>query len=373
MDWSKNDYRYMARAIQLAQRASFHVHPNPKVGCVLSKDGNIVAEGWHHAAGDDHAELVAIRKAGAGARETSCYISLEPCSHSGKTPPCVDALIDAGVAQVIIPMPDPNPDVSGQGIRRLEQAGIKVRTGLMQAEAEQLNRGFLKRMRTGLPYVRCKLAQSLDGRTALANGTSKWITTENSRRNVHELRAASSAILTGVNTVVADDPSLTVRHIDSAGYQPLRVVLDSQLRINTDARILKQPGRCIIFTVRDGDDKSSALERAGVEVIQCTGINGRVDLNAAFEHLAAGYEINDVLIEAGPTLSGSLLEQKLVDEIVLYIAPKLLGQTGRELFTLSGFTGMRESPALTVRDIRRIGEDVRIIAVPLNTNETGET
>jgi len=362
MDWSSEDHRFMARAIQLAKRASYHVHPNPKVGCVLVKDNKVIAEGWHHRAGDVHAEINTLLLAGDEARDSSCYVTLEPCSHTGKTPPCINALIEAGIKDVTVAMADPNPRVSGQGIRTLEQAGIRTRTGLLQAQAEMLNPGFLKRMRSGMPFVRCKMAMGLDGRTALANGVSKWITSETSRRDVHKLRARSSAILTGVDTILSDDPSMTVREIDTDGYQPLRVIMDSQLRISKNAAVLEQTGRTVIFTISDSRQKKIELEQAGAVIIKCNETNSRVDMHEALGYLAAELEINEVIVEAGPTLAGHMIEQGLIDELIIYAAPLLMGDSARGLFTLPCFKNMEECPGLFITDISRIGDDVRITA-----------
>ncbi|MDX1519352.1 MAG: bifunctional diaminohydroxyphosphoribosylaminopyrimidine deaminase/5-amino-6-(5-phosphoribosylamino)uracil reductase RibD, partial [Gammaproteobacteria bacterium] len=335
MQWSSEDHMAMAEAIKLAGRASYFVHPNPRVGCVLVRDSSIVARGWHDRAGNEHAEVLALKQAQGDTAGTTCYVTLEPCSHTGKTPPCVDALISSGIRQVNIAMIDPNPGVNGNGIAKLEAAGIKVRTGLMQEQAERLNPGFIKRMRKGLPYVRCKMAMSLDGRTALASGESRWISSEPSRRDVHRLRARSSAILTGINTVLADDPSLTVRHIDSGGYQPLRAVVDTHLRISPGAALFKEPGQAIVFTISDDKLKLDALGQSGIPVVRCREDRAQVDLKQVLEYLVLEQEINEVLVEAGPALTGNMIKQTLVDELVIYAAPKLMGQSGRELFTLA--------------------------------------
>lgn len=362
MIWKADDYRFMARAIQLAGRASFHVHPNPRVGCVMVKDGNIVGEGWHVRSGEAHAEINALDQACDPVQGSDCYVTLEPCCHQGKTPPCTSALIEAGIRRVILASPDPNPEVGGQGMAQLQSAGIEVLTGLMQDRAEALNPGFMKRMRKGRPYVRCKMAMSLDGRTALANGNSRWISSKPSRVDVHGMRARSSAILTGINTVLADDPSLTVRHVDSDGYQPLRIVMDTSLRMPVDARMLRQPGETIIVTLSTDAGKRKALQDAGARIVTGTEENGHIAADKLLDVLASELSINDVLVETGPTLAGRLLGDNLVDEMILYTAPRLLGDSARGVFTLPVYDRVEDSPQLMIEDITTIGPDVRIRA-----------
>ncbi len=369
MSWSSVDHMAMARAIQLASRASCYVHPNPRVGCVFMRGDRIIAEGWHERAGAAHAEIMAIDRAREDLRDSACYITLEPCAHTGKTPPCVDALIKTGINSVTVAMTDPNPRVDGRGLARLEVADIQTRSGLLQAQAERLNPGFLKRARHGLPYVRCKMAMSLDGRTALANGASRWISSEAARRDVHGLRARSSAIVTGIGTVRADDPAMTVRAVDSDGYQPLRVVMDSNLQISPGAAIHSADGPSLVFTAGEFSEKTRHLEQAGVTVVTATGTDGQVDLRKALATLAGEFEINDVLLEAGPCLSGSMIRQGLVDELVIYLAPRLLGNSARGVFELPVFEHLEECIQLDISDIRTIGPDVRITA-QLNTRVT---
>ncbi len=368
MEWSAADYRFMARAIRLAERASCHVHPNPKVGCVLVKNGAEIAQGWHHRAGEDHAEIVALNQVSDQARGSTCYVTLEPCAHTGKTPPCADALIHAGIKEVVIAGADPNPEVNGSGIARLEQAGVNVRTGLLASEAGKLNPGFLSRMQRQRPYVRCKLAMTLDARTALAGGDSHWITSESARRDVHKLRAQSSAILTGIQTVLSDDPAMTVRQFDSDDYQPLRVILDSRLRVPVDARILQQPGHVLVFTLNDNVEESSQLQSDNVEIIHATGTDGRIDLGDMLQTLANQYAVNDLLLESGSVLAGAMLQAQLVDELVVYIAPKLFGHTARSLLELPELLSIEEASTLTVVDIRQLGDNVKITA-RLNTRK----
>ncbi len=359
MTFTDADARHMARALELARRGLYTTDPNPRVGCVIVQNGKVVGEGLHERAGQPHAEVNALRAAGVGARGAMVYLTLEPCCHHGKTPPCTDALIGAGVTRVIAAMPDPNPRVAGQGFVALKRAGIEFASGLMQMDAEALNPGFIQRMQTGRPFVRVKLAASLDGRTALANGESKWITGEPARADVQHWRARSSAILTGIGTVLADDPSLNVRAFD-IGRQPLRVVLDSQLQLSSKAKMLSLPGVTLVVTATDNSARAAALRQAGAEV-QVLGKDGRVDLVALMQLLATR-EVNEVLVEAGATLAGALLEAGLVDELVLYQAPCLLGDAGRGLFRLANLTQMATRPMLEIKDMRAIGQDWRIIA-----------
>ena len=370
--FSSMDRVHMARAIQLAERGRYTTDPNPRVGCVLARDERIVGEGWHRRAGTPHAEPLALAAAGDRARGATAYVTLEPCSHHGRTPPCAEALIAAGVARVVCAMVDPNPLVSGRGIERLRQAGIAVECGLMEREARTLNPGFIKRLERGRPHVRCKLASSLDGRTALATGESQWITSEAARRDVQRLRAASSAIVTGVGTVLGDDPSLNVRlaptelpglEPDDAIRQPWRVVVDSYWRMPPTARMLRLPGRTLIAGIGPRNAATAALESAGAELIQLAEYAGRVDLVALMEELARR-EINEVLLEAGSTLAGAAMRAGLVDEILLYLAPCLMGQAAKGLFDLPGIDTMADRVALEIEDVRRIGPDLRIRARP---------
>ncbi len=360
-----DDHGYMARALQLAARGRNGCHPNPRVGCVLVRDDRIVGEGWHERAGEAHAEVIALEDAGDAARGARAYVTLEPCCHQGKTPPCTQALVDAGVASVVAALRDPNPAVAGGGLAALEAAGVSVGAGLMAEQSAALNRGFIKRMTKGRPFVRAKLAVSLDGRTAMANGESQWVTGEASRRDVHGLRAASSAILTGIGTVLADDPSLNVRLAPaSAGWrQPLRVVVDSGLRMPAHARMLSLPGDTLVLAC-GGDERARArLEKAGAQVAMLPDKDGRVDLAAAMQHLAS-LQINDVLVEAGPTLQGALMAERLVDELVVYLAPHLMGSAGLGMFELPRLERMRDRVVLAVSDRRIVGDDLRIVATP---------
>jgi diaminohydroxyphosphoribosylaminopyrimidine deaminase/5-amino-6-(5-phosphoribosylamino)uracil reductase len=349
----------MSHALQLAERGMYSTDPNPRVGCVLVKDSVVVGTGWHEVAGGPHAEIHALNNAGAQARGATAYVTLEPCCHHGKTPPCTDALIAAGVVRVVAAMTDPNPQVGGQGLQQLRDAGIEVDSGLLESQALALNPGFVQRMRSGRPWVRCKSALSLDGKTALANGQSQWITGEAARLDVQRWRARSAAIVTGIGTVLADDPSLTVR-MDTGMQpvrQPLRVVLDRQLRISPAAKILAQPGNALIFTTVADAKRVAALQRESVQVVTLPELR----LDAVLAQLAQ-QQCNEVWIEAGATLSGALLSAGLVDELILYVAPKLLGDSARGLFQLPALSALADAVSLEFKDVRMVGNDMRIIA-----------
>ena len=359
----------MARAIRLAKGGLYTADPNPRVGCVLVKDGEVVGEGFHLRAGEPHAERNAIAVAGERARGATAYVSLEPCSHHGRTPPCSQGLIEAGVSRVVSAMQDPNPEVSGEGNRQLQQAGIEVEVGLMQSEAEALNPGYIKRRLHGLPYVRCKLAMSLDGRTAMASGESKWITSQDARLDVQRLRARSSAIITGIETVLADDPSMNVRLDGVEVKQPLRVVLDSNLRMSPQTKMLTLPGDTLVVCCAGADsEKQTVLEQAGAEVVRQEGSSDKVDLLAVLQ-LLAEREMNEVLIETGAVLAGSYMSQGLIDELVVYIAPHLMGADARGLMQLPEIESMQDRVELDIVDIRRVGKDIRITAKPMRVKE----
>ncbi len=358
--FTPEEVRHMAHALTLARRGFYTTDPNPRVGCVIVRDGRTVGAGWHERAGEAHAEVHALKAAGDLARGATAYVSLEPCCHAGRTPPCTQALIKAGIARVIAAMPDPNPKVAGQGIAELERAGIRVDVGLLQPEAERLNPGFIRRMTHDRPYVRVKLAVSLDGRTGLANGESKWITGEAARADVQRLRARSSAILTGVGTVLADDPSLTVRDID-IGRQPLRVVLDGYLSMRPEARLLKLPGKTLVVTAVDDDTDAEPLLAAGAEVLVMPEGPGQVSLRGLMQDLS-GREVNEVLVEAGATVCGALLEAGVVDELVIYLAPHLLGSGARGMFNIPELSAMQDRVELEIDDVRAVGKDWRIVA-----------
>ena len=364
-DPTPDDVRYMARALVLARHGLYTTDPNPRVGCVLVKDGKLVGEGWHQRAGEPHAEVHALHDAGTRAHGATAYVTLEPCCHHGRTPPCSQALIDAGVARVVAAMPDPNPRVAGQGFVALEKAGIQVEYGVLQTEAEHLNPGFISRMTRGRPFVRVKLATSLDGRTALSNGDSKWITGDAARADVQRLRARSSAILTGIGTVLSDDPSLTIRDME-IGRQPLRVVLDGKLRMSASARMLELPGRTLVVTGGERMRSSSALQAKGAEVLSVPSDGDDIDLHALLE-LLAKREVNELLVEAGATLCGALLKAGLVDELVIYLAPHILGDQARGMFNFPELADMVGRIAVDIQDIRAVGKDWRMVVTVRNS------
>jgi len=364
------DERYMARALELARRGRFTTTPNPNVGCVIVRDGKIVGEGWHQRAGEPHAEVHALRMAGEKAAGATAYVTLEPCSHHGRTPPCCDALIAAGVTRVVAAMQDPNPQVAGRGLYRLQQAGIAVSHGVMMDDAEALNRGFLKRMRTGFPWIQLKLGASLDGRTAMASGESHWITSAAARRDVQRFRAQSSAILSTSATVLADDPSLTVRWSELNGdvqamldenqlRQPVRVIIDSQQRITPQHRLIAQPGET--WLMRSEPDRQ--VWPADVSQIAVPARGEQLDL-VAMMMLLGKRHINNVWVEAGAGLAGALLQAGLVDELIVYMAPKLLGNAARGLCELPGLEQLAAAPALNFSDVRLVGEDLRLTLTP---------
>ncbi|MEE4161710.1 MAG: bifunctional diaminohydroxyphosphoribosylaminopyrimidine deaminase/5-amino-6-(5-phosphoribosylamino)uracil reductase RibD [Woeseiaceae bacterium] len=362
-----DDTRHMARALKLAARGMATAHPNPMVGCVIAKDGQVVGEGWHRRTGEPHAEIVALEAAGTGARDSTVYVSLEPCSHHGRTPPCADALVEAGVARVVAAMVDPNPEVSGRGLERLRAAGIEVASGLLEAEARELNRGFVKRMQTGRPWVQLKIAASLDGGTAMQSGESQWITGPSARADVQRFRAAAGAIMTGVGTVIADDPRLTVRDGIDAGRQPLRVVLDSGLRTPLTARMFREPGATRIYYC--GAPVREDLEEAGATLVRVAGHRGGVDPAAVLDDLGT-LGVNLVMVEAGATLAGSLAADALVDEFVIYQAAQLLGSGTRPMLDTPGWTRLGHRLDLDIIDLRRVGSDIRIIARAAQQQET---
>ena len=361
--------KFMARAISIAKRGQYTAHPNPHVGCLLVKAGEIIAEGFTQRAGDDHAEVNALNKVGDAANGATAYVTLEPCSHTGRTPPCVNALIKANVAKVVIALQDPNPQVAGSGIAALQAAGIEVISGVLESEARALHAGFLHRMEKKLPFVRVKMATSFDGKTALASGESKWITGEAARRDVQFWRAKSSAILTGIGTVLEDDPSLTVRlsanelRINGEVRQPVRVILDSQLRCPATAKLLGLPGTTLIYTQHPRPQHTAELEAAGAEVIviDTEQESAQMPLLAVLQDLAKR-EINEIHTEAGATLCGNLIQEGLANELLLYMAPHLLGSDGLGAFNLPNLTTMQDRIELNIKDMRAIGDDWRIIA-----------
>ena len=372
--FSPDDHRHMARALQMARLGRYTTDPNPRVGCVLVKDGSVVGEGFHRRAGEPHAERMAIADAGDKARGATAYVTLEPCCHYGKTPPCTEGLLEAGVARVVAAMADPNPLVAGKGLQQLTDAGVAVASGLLEADARGLNPGFIKRMSEHKPYVRLKLAMSLDGRTAMASGESKWITGEAARADVQRLRAGSSAIVTGIGTVLADDPSMNVRlsasdlpgvEDDDFLLQPLRVVLDSQARMPLGANMLSLPGSTLLCVGEQAQQSNvDALQSAGAEVVRLpSGANG-LRLDVLLAELAKR-QINEVLFECGATLAGAAIQASIVDELIIYIAPHLMGDAARGLVALPGVDRMLDRIGLDLRDVRQVGPDLRLTYVPL--------
>lgn len=364
MNRMPNDAVFMARALRLAKRGLYTTDPNPRVGCVIVVNDEVVGEGWHQRAGGHHAEIMALEDAGDASLGATAYVSLEPCCHHGRTPPCSESLIKAGIQRVVVAAMDPNPAVAGEGQRQLTAAGIDVMTGLLEAESRALNIGFFRRMQTNRPYLRTKIAVSLDGRTALANGQSKWITGEAARADVQRWRARSSAILTGVGTVLADDPSLTVRAEELGAVEPpVRIVVDSRLRMPRDAKMFGSAGSVRIFCSEAPDDLRSSLEAAGAVVEVLVSDDGKVPLREVLRRLA-DLEINEVLVEAGPALNGSLLEAGLVDELLVYMAGNILGTDGRGMFAIPELTKMSERTELKLTDFRRVGDDCRLTYRP---------
>jgi diaminohydroxyphosphoribosylaminopyrimidine deaminase/5-amino-6-(5-phosphoribosylamino)uracil reductase len=356
--FSAADHEFMGQALELAGRGLYTTTPNPRVGCVIVSD-RVVGTGWHEKAGMPHAEALALKAAGASARGATLYVNLEPCSHHGRTPPCVDAIIDAGVERVVAAMQDPNPKVAGAGFARLRAARIAVEHGLMEDEARELNIGFVARMTRGRPWVRMKIAASLDGRTALANGKSQWITGEAARQDGHRWRARACAVLTGFGTVRDDDPQLNVRGVDTP-RQPLKIVVDSKFETSPSARLLKEGKTLVAGAVNDAK-RIASLKGAGAEVVIIPNDGGKVELFKLMEELARR-ELNEIHVEAGTKLNGSLLQAGVVDELLVYLAPRVIGDSGRGMFSLPELTELSRSTALKIREVERVGEDLRIVA-----------
>lgn len=377
--FSVADHRFMARALKLARHGLYTTDPNPRVGCVIvrydrSAEGQVVGEGYHLRAGEPHAEVHALAAAGEQARGATAYVTLEPCSHTGRTGPCAVALANAGVGRVVVAMGDPNPQVSGRGIEHLRAAGIEVHVGLLEQDARALNPGFVLRMQSRRPFVRLKMAMSLDGRTAMGSGESQWITGPQARTQVQRLRARSSAILSGVESMIMDDARLTLRPEQLALpqaeeivlRQPLRVILDSRLRLPLAAACLREPGRTLIITTEQhSPDKRQRLEAAGAEIqVLPSDVGGRVELADMLRWLADNEQVNELLVETGATLAGALLDAQLVDELQLFVAPTLLGGDARPLFELPGITRMADQKRLVIKEFRQVGQDWQIIATP---------
>ena len=367
MSFSLEDHQFMSRAIELAARGLYSTDPNPRVGCVIVNNGSVVGEGWHERAGESHAEVNALTQAGEQAEGATVYVSLEPCCHQGKTPPCTDALINAKVDRVVAAMQDPNPAVAGNGLQQLTNSGIFAEVGLLETAAHDLNPGFIQRMKTSRPYVRSKLAMSIDGRTAMDNGESKWITSDQAREDVHRLRARSSAIVTGAGTVLADDPAMTAR-LAGVTRQPLRIIIDTNLSTPVDAKILKQEGETHILTCSDDDDSIELLSHAGAKVIQLPMAHNQVDLFAMMDYLNK-LEVNEVLLETGATLSGAMLEAQLIDELIVYMAPIVMGNEARGLFRLPHLTTMADRVEFSLLESRAVGKDLRLSFLPQYKSE----
>jgi diaminohydroxyphosphoribosylaminopyrimidine deaminase / 5-amino-6-(5-phosphoribosylamino)uracil reductase len=372
--FSSLDHTYMTTALRLAEQGLYTTQPNPRVGCVIVKNHQIMGQGAHLKAGEPHAEVFALREAGTNAKDATAYVTLEPCNHHGRTPPCVDALINAGVKRVVVAMQDPNPLVAGNGIKRLQAHGIAVEVGLMEAESKSLNLGFISRMTSALPYVRCKVAASLDGRTALSNGKSLWITGEPARLDVQHWRAQSCAIVTGIGTVLTDNPTMNVR-LENTSRQPLRVIVDSNLQTPTDCKMLDPElldsellaiSPVLIVYAQDANHKAAALTATGAQLLHLPDGSGRVDLHALLANLALR-GVNEVLLEAGQGLNGAFLQAGLVDEFIFYYAPKLMGADAKAMFAIPELIEMQQAIDLQIFDVRQIGQDIRIRAKPVKS------
>lgn len=361
--FTATDQQHMSHALRLARQGRNATRPNPAVGCVLAHGEAVVGEGWHKQAGGPHAEIHALQMAGKQAEGATAYVTLEPCSHTGKTGPCSQALIDAGVARVVAAIQDPNPEVAGKGLAQLEAAGINTACGLLEAEANEINAGFLQRMRVGKPRVFTKLASSLDGRTAMASGESVWISGEAARADVQRLRASACAIVTGIGTVLADNPQLNVRDqslLDQLPSQPMRVVLDSKLQFPPNAKMLEGDSPVVVVTTEAADgNKMAALEAAGVDVVVLAQEQQQVSIKALLAWLAE-QQINNVMLEAGAVLNGAFLAAQAIDEIVLYQAMHLMGDNARGLFHLPAISEMQQRVALKLKDCRQVGDDLRL-------------
>jgi diaminohydroxyphosphoribosylaminopyrimidine deaminase/5-amino-6-(5-phosphoribosylamino)uracil reductase len=353
-----DDERYMAQALRLARKGIYSTHPNPAVGCVIVNNGKIVGKGWHERAGQAHAEVIALKQAGSNTTGSTMYVTLEPCSHLGKTPPCVKSIVKSGISRVVIATEDPNPLVNRSGISELQRAGIDITLGVGQVEAKKINRGFLKRVSTGIPWVSLKIASSLDGKTAMGDGESQWITSEPARRDAQKYRAAASGILTGVGTVLRDDPNMNAR-LDGIQRQPTRIILDTNLSTPQDARILHAPGKVLIVTAFAEDETVEGFQNDNVEIIQCPAVGGKINLQELMVELGKR-EMNSILLEAGSRLSGSMIEQGLVDEIIVYKAPDLLGSDARGMFDIPGLERISDKIKLEYKDVTMVGRDIRL-------------
>jgi diaminohydroxyphosphoribosylaminopyrimidine deaminase/5-amino-6-(5-phosphoribosylamino)uracil reductase len=357
--FSPADHEFMGQALALAEHGLYTTTPNPRVGCIVVRDGAVVGMGWHEKAGMPHAEVLALAAAGERARGATLYLNLEPCSHHGRTPPCVDAIVAAGVKRVVAAIQDPNPKVAGTGFAKLRAAGIVVEHGLKEDEARELNIGFFARMTRGRPWVRMKIAASLDGRTALANGRSQWITGEAARQDGHRWRARACAVLTGFGTVRDDDPQLNVRGVDTP-RQPLKIVVDSKFETSPSVRLLKEGKTLVVGAVNDAK-RIAALKAAGAEVAIIPNAGGKVELFKLMEELARR-ELNEIHVEAGTKLNGSLLQAGVVDELLVYLAPSVIGDSGRGMFSLPELTELSQITGLKIREVERVGAEIRVLA-----------
>lgn len=375
--FSEFDSQTMKQALALAQNGRFSARPNPCVGCVITKGNKVVATGWHHKAGLPHAEIEALNSATESVKGATVYVTLEPCSHFGKTPPCANALIESGVKRVVLAMQDPNPLVSGSGIKRLRAAGIQVDVGLMKDEAESLNLGFVHSMKYQLPWVRLKVANSLDGRTAMNNGDSQWITGAESREKVHELRAMHGAIVTGIGTVLADDPSLSVRLSESQQadlsidqiQQPIRVVMDAHLSMPLNAKMLGIPGRTIVVTSKESTDLQSSLVKQliekGAEIVAVASQQDRLDIESVLKYLHDEEHIQEVMVEAGSIVAGAFIESGYVNELHVFMAPILMGSDAKPMFTLPGLVDLADKITFKYHSMTPHGEDVHFVLRPI--------
>ena len=375
--YSQLDIRYMQQALDLAAKGRFSTKPNPAVGCVLVKGDKVVGAGWHQQAGLPHAEREAIAQAGAQAAGATAYVTLEPCSHFGRTPPCADGLIESGVKRVFIAMRDPNPLVSGDGVRKLEAAGIETVVGLLEEDARALNQGFIRKMENKLPFVRLKMASSIDGRTAMANGDSQWITGESARKEVHRMRAQCGALVTGIGTVLADDPSLTVRlpedelaemNVTAESCQPIRVVLDPFLSMPLDAKMVGLPGRTVIMTTKEAVESSSELVdqfyEKQVDLVAVASENDRLDIESVLHYLSEEEQVNDVMVESGAIVAGAFIESGYVNEVHSFMAPCLLGDKAKPMFVLPSVESMADKVQLKVQSVDHFGDDIRVVLKP---------
>ena len=362
-EFTAADNDYMATALSLAKQGMYTAHPNPRVGCVIVRNDQIVGQGWHQITGGPHAEVAALEEAGDNARNATAYVTLEPCAHQGNTGPCCDALVAAGLSRVVIAVEDPFSEVAGQGKSKIEAAGIDVSVGLLESEARSLNSGYFSRIQRERPFVRLKVATSIDGATAMSDGESKWITGDSARQDVQKLRASSGGVMTGIGTVISDNPKLTVRDASITTRQPIRALLDSQLRASTKAHIFEESAATLVFCVND--ERRESYENSHAKVHKVAATDKRPDLPMVLKILAEE-GINDLLVEAGSVLSGNLIENNLIDELVIYQAPHIMGSNTKPMFLTPQWKSLQDRLSLDIQDIRKIGADYRITARPIN-------